>query len=515
MALSSSQRNGDVATFCLLVAFCVFWFSDTVADPDLWGHVRFGQDILRTGSIIQDDVYSYRTSGQSWFNHEWLSEVIFAGIYEVAGPRGLIGFKVLLSLAIVGLCHRHLRRCGLGPLSSATLLLLISIPFRLGLATIRPQVFTYLLFLLELLLIDAAARGRRGGLWISPFLFAAWTNLHGGVLAGVGVLGLWAAARTFESVLEPNVRPMQRVAAFVRPLLLGSACGLALPVFLFRTGTVPRPEITEWAPLSLTSLPGLLYLGLLAIGVLGLVGSRRRRDPAAVLTFSVIALLPLAANRHYPLFAMALVVLVGEHIADAMARLAGSQPSRLLPRRAVSTICVIVAVLLIGASPPRFHCIRVEPFYFPYPARAVALLKRSGFRGNAAVPFDWGEYVIWHLGPAVKVSIDGRRETVYSDETYRQSRDLARGTDAWDALLKTPPATDLVMAPNGSPTVNLLARTNGWRPLYQDTYCTIFSRDGLPDLERIVRTPVPALRDNGEGECFLDPNPASRASRPP
>jgi hypothetical protein len=28
--------------------------------------------------------------------------------------------------------------------------------------------------------------------------------------------------------------------------------------------------------------------------------------------------------------------------------------------------------------------------------------------------FDWGEYVIWHLGPGVRVSMDGRRETVYS-----------------------------------------------------------------------------------------------------
>ena len=30
------------------------------------------------------------------------------------------------------------------------------------------------------------------------------------------------------------------------------------------------------------------------------------------------------------------------------------------------------------------------------------------------VDFDWGEYVIWHLGPQVRVSVDGRRETVYA-----------------------------------------------------------------------------------------------------
>jgi hypothetical protein len=30
------------------------------------------------------------------------------------------------------------------------------------------------------------------------------------------------------------------------------------------------------------------------------------------------------------------------------------------------------------------------------------------------VPFGWGQYAIWHFGPRLKVSFDGRRETVYS-----------------------------------------------------------------------------------------------------
>ena len=88
-------------------------------------------------------------------------------------------------------------------------------------------------------------------------------------------------------------------------------------------------------------------------------------------------------------------------------------------------------------SLPQIGCIRVEPYYFAFPARAVAFFRHSGVRGNMAVPFDWGEYVIWHLGPDVKVSIDGRRETIYSDEAYRQSRDFERGSGVWDALLKT------------------------------------------------------------------------------
>src|SRR5262249_12416763 len=151
-------------------------------------------------------------------------------------------------------------------------------------------------------------------------------------------------------------------------------------------------------------------------------------------------------------------------------------------------------------------CIRIEPFYFAFPARAVALLRHSHVHGNMAVPFDWGEYVIWHLGPGVKVSIDGRRETVYSDEAYRQSRDFASGTGAWDQLLKTGPATDLVLVPKEAPAVALLSRTTGWLPLYRDTFCVIFVREGLPDLDRILQASVPTLPDNGDGLCFPAPD---------
>src|SRR5262245_22573448 len=117
------SRRRELAASCLLVGFGVFWFSDTVADPDLWGHLRFGQDIIRTGSIVQVDRYSYRTAGQTWFNHEWLAEVIFAVIYDAAGPRGLIVAKLLVSLLIVGLGYAHLRRRRLGPFFSAILLM--------------------------------------------------------------------------------------------------------------------------------------------------------------------------------------------------------------------------------------------------------------------------------------------------------------------------------------------------------------------------------------------------------
>src|SRR6266508_729623 len=60
----------------------------TGADPDLWGHVRFGLDIIRDHGIPSVDPYSF-TSDRTWLNHEWLAEVFMAGAFAAAGSVAL------------------------------------------------------------------------------------------------------------------------------------------------------------------------------------------------------------------------------------------------------------------------------------------------------------------------------------------------------------------------------------------------------------------------------------------
>jgi hypothetical protein len=43
-------------------------------------------------------------------------------------------------------------------------------------------------------------------------------------------------------------------------------------------------------------------------------------------------------------------------------------------------------------------------------------------------PFNWGEYAIWHLAPRLRVSMDGRRETIYSDLRLAESDAVMSGS---------------------------------------------------------------------------------------
>src|SRR6476620_504078 len=67
-------------------------------DPDLWWHLKAGQQIIDTRSIPHTDDYSFTKQGSEWVAHEWLSEVIIAAIYRVTG---LVGLVTIFSLIIV------------------------------------------------------------------------------------------------------------------------------------------------------------------------------------------------------------------------------------------------------------------------------------------------------------------------------------------------------------------------------------------------------------------------------
>ena len=99
-----------------------------------------------------------------------------------------------------------------------------------------------------------------------------------------------------------------------------------------------------------------------------------------------------------------------------------------VPTRGAAIINVIaVGVITVAAfvrSLPHLTCLPIEPQWAADPGIAQAL---KGRKGRLAVEFNWGEYAIWHLGPQIRVSIDGRRETVYSDMTLATQRSLALG----------------------------------------------------------------------------------------
>jgi hypothetical protein len=279
--------------------------------------------------------------------------------------------------------------------------------------------------------------------------------------------------------------------------------GTELLHFLMQPETLIRPEISEWQPMKIMSPYGITYLMLLAMAVVGCLYSRREQRIAPIVILCCVAVAPLLAYRNGPFFGLAIPLLAGEHIGDAWNRWS-SQASSTLGKRAEAwlQLCVVGLAITVSSVPlylslPYMKCIRIDSV----PARAVALLGNSGARGNLAIDFNWGEYAIWHLSPRFKVSVDGRRETTYSNEVRRENLNFTFGLGHWDELIRARD-THIALVAKTFAVYNLLKLTPGWVLVYEDSLSAIFAKQGLPFVENIHQAKPELLPDNGVGLCF-------------
>jgi hypothetical protein len=504
-------ERGSMTALSLLVGSLVFYrLAETTADPDLWGHVVFGERILATRRIVQPDLYSYIAPGRPWTNHEWLIDVVFATLFGRFGPQGLIGLKLVVTLGISYLLYRHFRRAGLPQLRASIMFLVFVLAMVPWFITVRAQLATLPLFLLTLLTLSQASADGVWPLWKLPILFFVWANLHGGFLAGLGVLVVWSVTRLATVWVRGEPSPLRTTAGIVVAVVcsvlatLLNPFGVHLLTFLYQTALGARPDITEWQPLVLSSQFGFVYLLLALPAVLGLIWSRRERVPALVAVLLTVMAMPFLAMRHVPLALLAIAVIAAEHIGDAWSRVATRiTTSRLQPHaeRMISVACLVLAALFFALSVPRLSCIALGPASGTRAVRAVALLKQSGVTANMVVDFDWGTYALARLGPGIKVSIDGRREAAYTQDEQAQSLRLRFGLHEWDTLL-TSYETHLALVSKETAAFNLMKQRPGWKLLYDDPLSGLFGRDGLPQVAVIERTPVPTGSYDGTGLCF-------------
>ena len=498
----------DGVVLALTCAVALYRFSYTVADPDLWGHVKFGELFLQSG-IVREDPYSYLTAGVPWTDHEWLSEALFYLAFVAGGPRGLVLGKLAVTLFIVATTYIHLRRRDASAHQAGAVVLLVIIAMIPGMTTVRTQVFTYLLFFVLLLVLTSPAPL---WLWACPVLFLVWANLHPGFIAGLAILAVWCAVklggtltrrlRHDEGAIALNAGAIS-VASFLATAV--TPFGIELWRFLLHPRTFDRPDISEWQAVTVANPYGLAYVAILGVSITGILLSRRHRDPALMAVFAGVALAPLTASRHGALFGLAVGVLAGEHIADAWSRLrplAASSVGRHRDRWVVSGAALVVVVVSLVGTARQLSCIRIEPATGAYyPVHAIALLRDSAVSGNLAVHFDWGLYAIWHLQPTIKVSVDGRRETAYSSAVYNENLRFWSGIGEWDTLVRRP-MTDMALVSKEFPVYNLMKLKTGWVLAHEDAGSGLFVRAGSPPLKALQRTPLRPLPPGGAGLCF-------------
>ncbi|HEX9882654.1 MAG TPA: hypothetical protein VGA79_01685 [Desulfobaccales bacterium] len=475
----------------LVVTGALHNLKNTLADPDLWGYLAFGRLWWETGKFPYQDVFSYVPTLSPWIYHEWLTGVLFYPLYQSLGAPGLQLARYTLGLAAAGLVYLTARKRGADPLAAALGLWGAQLFLALGYSPVRAQVFTYGFFALYLYILEGARHTRNWrSLWLLVPIQAVWCNLHGGFVAGLGLIALYALG---EGLSRRPWRPYAEMLVLAALATLINPYGPAYWKYLVRAVLMPRPEITEWASLLEAYRQGIIsgqklsyFLTLVAFGV-ALGWWARWRDLTAALALAVTFCLGWRHQRHLVFFLLLagayFPLLLTAYLAALRSRAPVAAACARVGRRLPCLGAVVLALTLgygfLNAAPwsiktPAQPGTGVTSSIY-YPVGAADYIRQRRLSGKLLLEFNWGEYAIWELFPRCRVALDGRYETVYADEVAAAYFEFIDGRPGWQDFLRDYPP-DLVLVDSRSRIYALLLGADGWRLLYADPGCALFVR---------------------------------------
>lgn len=468
----------------LVYVFAFIQFSFITADPDLWGHLRFGQDIWEQGQVQATDPFSYTAHGQPWINHEWLMEVSFYLIYETLDSTGLLAFKALLGIFIVHLLS-SIYFARTGNTTVYLILFALIIPVMAPGFMTRPHLATFLGLTLLVYILHKFFDGNHPIIKWTPLLMLVWVNSHGGVVAGLSIFGAVTGVEFIRCRKTGEAKGRLLLQYFLLSCLavLINPYGYKLWLFFIHSLGMPR-SISEWGPVGLFDLSHWQFklLVLLFAGSFFLPDKKRGWEILIILLAIIYGFLH---QRHTVLTVILLAPYLLFHYGRWLQWDFKSYYDRLSRHFhwAVQGVLVLFSALLFGWQMNQYAVddfkIRVDPHV--YPTYAAQFMEANGIVGNLVVPFDWGEYMIWKF-PGSKVSIDGRFRTVYPEKIIEMNRAFAFGKAEGLALLRDFPTFGVLTKRYEAPHT-FMETLPGWEKIYQDPLSKIFirKRESAPD----------------------------------
>jgi len=479
-----------------------FFFSNNQADPDIWGHLKYGQDTYESRQLMRNDVYSYSSYGAKWINHEWLSELIFYTIFRFTKSAGLIIFKMTIGLALTLILYISISRQTKSFFLKWIFLLLCLGVIDYGFMT-RPQIFTYLFFAAFVFFIDRFERSANPKwLFSMPLIALLWCNLHGGFIVGIGLLLIYSLYKLFKKEASKEllfVCTLSILATFINPY------GVSLWGFLFMALSTSRIFIYEWLKLSFYHLYLFRdFFILLFITILGVIFAKTKRLIYEVAFLFMGALYALHHRRHIVLFAILACVYVPKYLDSVGKKWLLKFEKRISKRVFTLLILCLSLLLFISSFKGKTHPFKIEIPQNAYPVNAIGFLNDNQITGNMFCNFNWAQMCIRELPETNKVFFDGRYRTVYSEDLIKSYFEVLNWKRNYKNYLSRFEETDIIFIHPCDPMSFTVVKDPDWITVYSSATASIFLKKNKKNALYIRKFESGKLiRNERKGPFFL------------
>jgi hypothetical protein len=317
-----------------------------------------------------------------------------------------------------------------------------------------------------------------------------WVNLHGGFFMFIACLGLLVAGTAIEALIDASASPPERWSALRRYGTLFAACsaaslvnpygiGLHRHVLAYLRSDWIRNNIQEFMAPTFRNEGQLQFELLLILGLLTVTLLLQKRRIVEALWILFFAHSALTSVRHAPLFCLLAVPLMASELSVLWKQFAANRSRKSLMgtlhtmggdfaapfRRTSVWIPIVVAIVALG--PLKW------PVDFPKEEFPVAIVARNAQvleTGRVLTTDQWGDYLIFHYYPRLKVYVDGRSD-FYGEQLGTEYLHILQLSPDWRRRFEHR-GFDTVLLPSSWPLVQVLRESTEWR-LAEDTGKTV------------------------------------------
>lgn len=470
----------------LIIAACLFPFlinSILLRDGDTYWHIVVGEWIIDNAKVPALDIYSFTKRGEAWYAHEWLSEVLYALAYRLAGWTGVVALAAMAFACTMSALNRVLLRF-LVPIYAILFTAAagsLTIPHLMA----RPHVLVWPVIVLWCGILLRARTENRAPRWYAGILMVYWANAHGSFPLGL-VLAVAFCGEALGSANAPQER-WRAAADWSRFILLALLATLVTPhgwrwiefVIDLHNMSFTIANMMEWQSLNFRHFQPFEFWLLFGGGV---ILARGLRLPLVRL-FLIMGLLHFSLKhaRHVELFGLLAPMIVAEPFTKQWI---SSNPSRTTvtgldrmfealtrPARFLAVSFVAVFFFLIVGFYARSDAI--QPPSKSAPVDAIRVAREYNVLGPVLNEYGFGGYLIY---AGVAPYIDGRAD-LYGDrfiENYAKAIFLTE-PERFYALLKEHKIGWTLIPPH-FPVIALLDKLPGWRRLHSDSVAVVHVR---------------------------------------
>jgi len=494
----SLSQAGLATVIALGVVFLLTSFN-RLNHTDLWGHLNFGRWMAAHHALPAADPFAAAPAGTPVLHAAWLSQLAGYEVQRLFGNEGLAFSHALLVTLIAGILMLAAYRRGLPAIwawSGGALFLLLDLPI---VGTIRPQLFGQLGVALCLFACSEMPQRKHPLIWL-PLVAALWVNLHGSIMMGLAILGLYAIGLIWNVYheMQGNIlsvfkdRRLHVVWSAVLLVLAAANINPHGPALLARTllfnEHAALSSISEWRPLTPGSLTGVLMMASIGATIGLFKYSPRKWEAYEILLLVVFGLATLPAIRMLAWWAVVWPWVCLPHAAATWRKYVADKTGEpVIDRDEPTSMRTVLAMgfvfMLAIIAPPTFSIVsghgRGESpiMVTDTPIYVADELLRRNVSGTIAVPMDWADFLVWKTNGQLKPLVHSHVHLT-EIETWRDYEAIFRGDKDWLDVLRRQKMQHVLVARKRYPQLArevLLANRDeaGVRIIYQDQRCVL------------------------------------------